>query len=71
MDELTVSIEQIKKIIQKSEEVGAEVVTFSFIIGSLFPTAYEAIKQKLIEERIAGFNEAMEKVKKQVEELLQ
>lgn len=58
MEELTVSLNQIKKIIQKVEEVGAEEVTFSFVIGSLFPEAYKHIKEKLVEERIAGYNEA-------------
>lgn len=60
MDELTVSLSQIKKIVEKSEAVGAEDVSFSFVIGSLFPEAWNNIKQKLLEERIAGYNEAME-----------
>lgn len=60
MDELTVSLSQIKKIINKSEAVGAEDVSFSFVIGSLFPEAYEKIKDMLIAERIAGYNEAIE-----------
>lgn len=58
MEELTVSLNQIKKIIQKAEEIGAEEATFSFVIGSLFPQAYEHIKEKLVQERIAGYNEA-------------
>lgn len=60
MEELTVSLKQIKKIVEKSEAVGAEDVSFSFVIGSLFPEAWDNIKQKLLEERIAGYNEAME-----------
>lgn len=60
MDELTVSLSQIKKIVEKSEAVGAEDVSFSFVIGSLFPEAWDNIKQRLLEERIAGYNEAME-----------
>lgn len=67
MEELTVSLEQLKKIVQKTEEVGAEEATFSFIIGSLFPEAYNHIKQKLIEERIAGYNEAKEELMKRIE----
>lgn len=58
MDELMVSVSQIEKILQKSKEVGAEEVSFSFIIGSLFPEAYQNIKKRLMEERIAGYNEA-------------
>ncbi len=60
MEELTVSLSQIKKIIEKSEAVGAEDISFSFVIGSLFPEAWNNIKQKLLEERIAGYNEAIE-----------
>lgn len=58
MDELTVSVDRLEKILQKSKEVGAEEVSFSFIIGSLFPEAYYNIKDLLIAERIAGYNEA-------------
>lgn len=59
MDELTVSLNQLKKIVQKSEEVGADEVSFSFVIGSLFPEAYEKMKDTLTTERIAGYNEAL------------
>lgn len=58
MDELTVSVDRLEKILQKSKEVGAEEVSFSFIIGSLFPEAYYNIKNLLIAERIAGYNDA-------------
>ena len=58
MDELMVSVSQIEKILKKSKEIGAEEVSFSFIIGSLFPEAYQNIKKRLMEERIAGYNEA-------------
>lgn len=58
MNELTVSVDKLEKILQKSKEVGAEEVSFSFIIGSLFPEAYYNIKDLLITERIAGYNEA-------------
>lgn len=67
MDEYTVSLSQIKKIIEKSEAVGAEDVSFSFVIGSLFPEAWNNIKQKLMEERIAGYNEAKEELIKRIE----
>ena len=69
MDELTVSLNEIKKIIEKSEAVGAEAVSFSFVIGSLFPEAYEKIKDMLIEERIAGYNEAMEQFQLKIEDI--
>ena len=59
MDELKVSLDKIKKIVAKSEAVGVEEVTFSFVIGSLFPQAMENIKRALIEERIKGYNEAL------------
>lgn len=58
MDELTVKVERIEKILGKIKEVGAEEVSFSFVIGSLFPEAYENIKQQMLSERIAGYNEA-------------
>jgi len=67
MDELTVSLSQIKKIIEKSEAVGAEDVSFSFVVGSLFPEAWDNIKQRLLEERIAGYNEAKEELIKRIE----
>ena len=59
MDEYTVSLAQIKKIIEKSEAVGAENVSFSFVIGSLFPEAWEKIKKELLKSRIEGYNEAL------------
>ena len=68
MDELTVSLNQIKKIIQKSVEVGAEEVSFSFVIGSLFPEAYDKIKEMLVSERIAGYNEAMDQFQLRIED---
>ncbi len=68
MDELTVSLSQIKKIIKKSEAVGAEDVSFSFVIGSLFPEAYEKMKDMLMAERIAGYNEAMEQFQLKIED---
>ena len=70
MDELTVSLSQIKKIIEKSEAVGAEDVSFSFVIGSLFPEAYEKMKDMLMAERIAGYNEAMEQFQLKIEDNL-
>lgn len=63
MDELTVSVDRLEKILQKSKEVGAEEVSFSFIIGSLFPEAYYNIKDLLIAERIAGYNDAKKEFK--------
>ena len=63
MDELTVKITQLEKILESSKKVGAEEVSFYFIIGSLFPEAYEKMKQRLMEERIAGYNEAKEGMK--------
>ncbi len=63
MDEMTVEVEQLEKILEKSVAFGAEEVSFSFIIGSLFPEAYENIKQLLVEARIAGYNEAKAEIK--------
>lgn len=67
MDEYTVALTQIEKILQKSREVGAEEVSFSFVVGSLFPEAYEKIKTRLIEERIAGYNEAKQDLLNRIE----
>lgn len=60
MDELTVSIGQVEKVLEKSKAVGAEEVSFSFLIGSLFPEAYENMKKALLKERLAGYREAIE-----------
>ena len=60
MDELTVSIGQVEKILEKSKVVGAEEVSFSFLIGSLFPEAQENMKKALLKERLAGYREAIE-----------
>ncbi len=62
MDELTVSIKRINKILQKLKEEKIENVSFSFLIGSLFPEAYENIKNSLLQERIKGYQEAKEEV---------
>ena len=62
MDELTVSIKRINKILQKLKEEKIENVSFSFLIGSLFPEAYENIKNSLLQERVKGYQEAKEEV---------
>lgn len=59
MDEYMVPLAQVKKIIEKSEAVGAEDVSFSFVIGSLFPEAWEKMKEELLKSRIEGYNEAL------------
>lgn len=66
MDEMTVSVTQIEKILKNSKEIGSEEVSFSFIIGSLFPEAYDKIKNMLIQERITGYNEAKEELIKRI-----
>ena len=63
MDELTVKVERIEKILEKVKEFNAEEVSFSFIIGALFPEAYEKMKEALTKERIAGYNQAKEELK--------
>ena len=70
MDEYVVPLAQIKKIIEKSEAVGAEEVSFSFVIGSLFPEAYENIKNALVQERIAGYQSAKDELRTVLNELL-
>lgn len=69
MDELTVSVEKIEKILQKARKMGVKEVSFSFVIGSLFPDAYKNMKQSLVKERIDGYNQAKKefenKLKKQ------
>ena len=67
MGELTVKVTQLEKILKSSQEVGAEEVSFSFVIGSLFPEAYEKIKEMLLNERIAGYNEAKQELLKRIE----
>ena len=62
MDELTGSIKRINKILQKLKEEKIENVSFSFLIGSLFPEAYENIKNSLLQERVKGYQEAKEEV---------
>lgn len=63
MDEYTIPLARIKKIIEKSEEIGAEEVSFSYVIGSLFPEAYDKMKNVLLQERLAGYREAVEELK--------
>lgn len=70
MDEYMVPLAQIKKIIEKSEAVGAEDVSFSFVIGSLFPEAYENMKNILLKERLAGYHEAVEEMKERLDGFL-
>lgn len=57
MDELDfISIEKIEEIIQKVRDSGAEEVPMSFVI-SLFPNAYENLKEILAKEYIRGYND--------------
>lgn len=65
--EYTCSIEQLEKILEKSKEVNAKEISFSFIIGSLFPDAYEKIKEALLKSRIEGYNEAKKELISRIE----
>lgn len=69
MEEMTVSLRRIEKILEGLHREKVQDVSFSFIIGSLFPEAYEGIKKLLIEERIKGYQEAREEYKQQIERI--
>lgn len=65
--EYTCSIKQLEKILEASKKVNAEEVSFSFIIGSLFPDAYGKIKEALLKSRIEGYKEAKEELINRIE----
>lgn len=58
--EMTVSKEQFQKINEVIEKFDGEEISFSFLIGSLFPDAWKNIQQALKDEHMRGYLEAKE-----------
>ena len=58
--EMTVSKERFQKISKVVENFDSEEISFSFLIGSLFPDAWKNIQQALKDEHIKGYLEAKE-----------
>ena len=58
--EMTVSKERFKKVSEVIENFDSEEISFSFLIGSLFPDAWKNIQQALKDEHMKGYLEAKE-----------
>lgn len=58
--EMTVSKERFKKVSEVVENFDGKEISFSFLIGSLFPDAWKNIQQALKDEHIKGYLEAKE-----------
>lgn len=58
--EMTVSKERFQKVSEVIEKFDGEEISFSFLIGSLFPDAWENIQQTLKDEHMRGYLEAKE-----------
>lgn len=58
--EMTVSKERFQKISKVVENFNSEEISFSFLIGSLFPDAWKNIQQALKDEHMRGYLEAKE-----------
>ena len=58
--EMTVSKERFKKVSEVIENFDGKEISFSFLIGSLFPDAWKNIQQALKDEHIKGYLEAKE-----------
>lgn len=58
--EMTVSKERFQKISEVIEKLDGEEISFSFLIGSLFPDAWKNIQQALKDEHMKGYLEAKE-----------
>ena len=58
--EMTVSKERFKKVSEVIENSDSEEISFSFLIGSLFPDAWKNIQQALKDEHMKGYLEAKE-----------
>lgn len=56
--EMTVSKERFQKISKVIENFDSEEISFSFLIGSLFPDAWKNIQQALKDEHMKGYLEA-------------
>ena len=58
--EMTVSKERFQKISKVVENFDCDEISFSFLIGSLFPDAWKNIQQALKDEHMRGYLEAKE-----------
>ena len=58
--EMTVSKERFQKVSEVIENSDSEEISFSFLIGSLFPDAWKNIQQALKDEHMKGYLEAKE-----------
>ena len=58
--EMTVSKERFQKISKVVENFDSDEISFSFLIGSLFPDAWKNIQQALKDEHMRGYLEAKE-----------
>lgn len=58
--EMTVSKERFQKISKVVENFDSDEISFSFLIGSLFPDAWKNIQQALKDEHMKGYLEAKE-----------
>lgn len=56
--EMTVSKERFQKISKVIEKFDGDEISFSFLIGSLFPDAWKNIQQALKDEHMRGYLEA-------------
>ena len=56
--EMTVSKERFQKISKVIENFDSDEISFSFLIGSLFPDAWKNIQQALKDEHMRGYLEA-------------
>ena len=52
--EMTVSKERFQKVSKVIENFDGEEISFSFLIGSLFPDAWKNIQQALKDEHMKG-----------------
>ena len=58
--EMTVSKERFQKVSEVIKSFDGEEISFSFLIGSLFPDAWKNIQQALKDEHMKGYLEAKE-----------
>lgn len=58
--EMTVSKDRFQKVSEIIEKFEGEEISFSFLIGSLFPEAWKNIQQALKDEHMKGYLEAKE-----------
>lgn len=57
MKEMTVSKEKFLKVAKASQQIKSDVVSFSFVMASLFPDALKNIQTALSEEHLKGYLE--------------